>query len=217
MIRNTLSALAGLLLVAATAIPAHAEIVSTEKALSEMSLGKKDAPVVIYAFESLSCPHCRKFHETAYKQIKTKYVDTGKVRIVFKDYPLNGQAFYGTLIARCLGPDRYVGMVEMLFQNQGQWAVLGGDKFFQTLGQYARLAGMTDADFKKCISNKELIVGVQKAQKEITDKYKIDSTPTFLIGTQKTINTDEAKRIEGAQPFATFEQAIKSALPAADK
>lgn len=213
MIRNTLSAIAALMLIALAATPARAEIVSTEKALSEMALGKKDAPVVIYAFESLTCPHCKSFHDNAYKQIKTKYVETGKVRIVFKDYPLNGQAFYGTLVARCLGPDRYVGMTDILFENQAQWAGFGGDKFFQTLAQYARLAGMSDEDFKKCIGNKELIEGVQKAQKEYNDKYKIESTPTFIIGTPNKMDTTDAKRIEGAQPFATFEAAIKSFLP----
>ncbi|MEQ8695744.1 MAG: DsbA family protein [Bauldia litoralis] len=213
MIRNTLSAFAAFMLIAVAAIPARAENVSTEKALGEMSLGKKDAPVVIYAFESLTCPHCKAFHDNAYKKIKTEYVDTGKVRIVFKDYPLNGQAFYGTLVARCLGPDRYVGMTEMLFENQAKWAGFGGDKFFQTLAGYARLAGMTEADFKKCINDKALIDGVQAAQKEYNAKYKIQSTPTFVIGTPKTIDTDAAKRIEGAQSFEIFEGAIKSVLP----
>jgi protein-disulfide isomerase len=213
MIRNTLSALAGLFLLTVAAMPARAEIASTEQALGEMSLGKKDAPVVIYAFESLTCPHCREFHENAYKQIKKKYVETGKVRIVFKDFPLNSQAFYGTLIARCLGPDRYVGMVETLFNNQSAWGYQSGQKFFTTLSQYARLAGMTDDDFKKCISDKELIQGVQKAQKEYSEKYKVEATPTFLIGTPKTIDTDDAKRVEGAQPFATFEKTIQSVLP----
>jgi protein-disulfide isomerase len=217
MIRNTLSALAGLLLLTAVVIPARAEIVPTDVALGEMSLGKKDAPVVIYAFESLTCPHCRAFQETTYKELKKKYVETGKVRIVFKDFPLNGQAFYGTLVARCLGPKGYVGMTEALFENQDKWAFKGGKDFFKTLSQFARLAGMTDADFQKCISDKKLIQGVQAAQKVDAKKYKVDSTPTFIVGTPKTIETDAAKRIEGAQPFETFEQVIKSVLPAADK
>lgn len=217
MIRNTLLALAGLLLITAVAMPVRADIVSTKVALGEMSLGKKDAPVVMYAFESLTCPHCREFQETAYKQIKKKYVETGKLRIVFKDFPLNGQAFYGTLVARCLGPKRYVGMAEMLFENQNQWAYLSGDKFIKTLGEFARLAGMTEDEFKKCISNKKLIKGVDAERRVASKKYKIDATPTFLIGTPKTIETADAKRIEGAQPFAEFDKVIKSLLPASDK
>jgi protein-disulfide isomerase len=213
MIRNTLSALAGLFLLTVVAIPAQADIVPTKVALSEMSLGKKDAPVVIYAFESLTCPHCRAFQQTTYKELKKKYIETGKVRFVFKDFPLNGQAFYGAVVARCLGPKRYVGMVETLFENQDKWGFKGGDDFFKTLGQFARLAGMTDADFKKCIGDKKLLAGIQAEQKVATEKYKVDSTPTFIIGTPKTIDTSDAKRIEGETSFAEFEKIIKSVMP----
>jgi len=214
MNRNTLlialSFLMAALLLAAS--PARAEIASTKDAMKEISYGKADAPVVIYAFESLSCPHCRQFHFGAWPRIKKEYVDTGKVRFVLRDFPHNAQGFLGLLTARCLGPQRVKGMVEILFTNQAQWAFLGRDKFYQALGRYARLGGLSDADFKACLQNNDLIKGIQASIKEATEKYKIRSVPAFLIGTKKQIEGGDAKRINGAAAFEAFDRVIKEAL-----
>lgn len=188
--------------------PARADIVSTEEALGEMSQGSKDAPVTILAFESLTCPHCASFHKGAYKKIKAEYIDTGKVRIVYRDFPLDQRAFIASMVARCLGPKGYVTMVNTLFENQNSWAFVPGNRFVNTLGGYARLAGMSDADYQKCIRNRELAQGVFKMRQDAAKTYNIQSTPTFVIG-----NT----RIEGAQPFEAFKKVIDPLVAAAPK
>lgn len=223
MNRNTLLKSVPLLLAAfvfaapLAATPARAEIAAPKEALKEISYGKPDAPIVIYGFESLSCPHCRSFHTGAWPQIKKQYIDTGKVRFVLRDFPHNAQGFLGLMTARCLGPDRAKGMVEILFSNQSQWAFLGRDKFYQALGRYAKLGGLSDADFKACMQNSAIIKGIQASVKEATEKYKVRSVPAFLIGTKKQIESGDAKRINGAQPIETFVKVINEALAEAGK
>ena len=221
MNRNPLLAIVPVLLVAVMAFaapaPARAEIASVKDALKEIAYGRADAPVVIYGFESLSCPHCREFHVGAWPRIKKTYVDTGKVRFVLRDFPHNGQGYLGILTARCLGPARAKGMVEILFANQAQWAFLGQEKFYRALSRYARLGGLSDADFKACLESEEIVKGIKNSLDEATSKYKINSVPTFLIGTRKQIESGGGKRIDGARPFETFDSAIKEALAAAGK
>ncbi len=201
----------------AFALPARAEIASVKDALAEISYGKAGAPVVIYGFESLSCPHCREFHVGAWPRIKKTYVDTGKVRFVLRDFPHNAQGFLGILTARCLGPARAKGMVEILYSNQAQWAFLGRDKFYKALGRYARLGGLSDADFKACLDSKDIVKGISDSVNEATAKFKIQSVPTFLIGTKRQIESGAGKRVDGARPFETFDRIIREALAAAGK
>jgi protein-disulfide isomerase len=193
-------------LITALASPARAEMVSTEQALGEMSVGKKDAPVTIYAFESLTCPHCAAFHAGAYKQLRKVYIDTGKARIVYRDFPLDQRAFLASMVARCLGPAKYSTMIDTLFANQRTWAYVSGNKFVATLGGYARLAGMTGAEYEKCIRDKKLAQGLFNQRRDAARMFNIRSTPTFIIG--KT-------RIEGAQPFAAFKAVIDPLVAAA--
>lgn len=216
---NRLITILSVLLVAflAVALPARAEIASVKDALKEISYGKANAPVVIYGFESLSCPHCREFHVGAWPRIKKAYVDTGKVRFVLRDFPHNGQGYLGIMTARCLGPARAKGMVDILFANQAQWAFLGRDKFYKALSRYARLGGLSDAEFKACLDSKEIVKGISKSVNEATSKFKIKSVPTFLIGTKQQIDSGAAKRVDGARPFETFEHIIKETLAAAGK
>lgn len=201
----------------AFALPARAEIASVKDALKEIGYGKADAPVVIYGFESLSCPHCREFHVGAWPRLKKTYVDTGKVRFVLRDFPHNAQGFLGILTARCLGPARAKGMVEILYSNQTQWAFLGRDKFYKALGRYARLGGLSEADFKACLDSKEIVKGISDSVNEATAKFKIQSVPTFLIGTKRQIESGAGRRVDGARPFETFDRIIKETLAAAGK
>lgn len=200
MIRKVLFACVGMLVV--TGAPAaRAEMVTTEQALSEMSIGKKDAPVTILAFESLTCPHCATFHANAYPKLKKEYVDTGKVRIVFVDYPLNARAMVGSMLARCTGPERYVAMTEIMFKTQAEWAgIPDGKEFLNAMGRIGGMGGLTAEDVDKCLKDRVLYEGIRKRQMDAQKKYKIESTPTFIIGD---------KRIEGAQPFEQFEAILK--------
>lgn len=188
--------------------PAWARIATLEEALAEKSIGSDDAPVTIHAYESATCPHCAAFHRDTLPELKSRYVDTGQVRIVFHDFPLDARALYASMLARCAGDGRYFAMMEMLFSRQDHWARAPRDSFFDTLGQYGRLGGMTETEVTQCFENRELWDALVQRRAEAVEELDIRSTPTFIIG-------DE--RIQGARPIEEFEQVIQPMLDGAQQ
>ncbi|MGE0736444.1 MAG: thioredoxin domain-containing protein [Alphaproteobacteria bacterium] len=180
---------------------AAATMAPLAEALSEKSLGSKDAPVTIYAFESLSCPHCAQFHTTTFPELKKLYIDTGKVRYVLIDYPHEPRALFATMVARCTGNERYFGTIDLLFREQRTWA--GAQDFAATLKNLARFAGLTDDEFEQCVKNKELFEGIRAQQDAAEKKFNVKGVPLFVIGD---------KRVDGVQPLSTFEEIIKPML-----
>jgi protein-disulfide isomerase len=196
---------ASALLITFQAHPAAAAMVDTAEALSEKVLGKADAPVTIQAFESLTCPHCAAFEKETMPEIKKEYIDTGKVKLVYNDYPLDGRALLAAMVARCAGNARYFGMLALLFSTQDNWAhAKTPEEFLAQLNKVARLGGLTDEEFTACTKNQALFNGIRERQQAADKKFNIDSTPTFVIGDQ---------RIVGSQPFAEFKKIIDPMLP----
>jgi protein-disulfide isomerase len=150
--------------------------------LGEMALGDAKAPVTIIEYASMTCPHCATFHNTTYPELKKRYIDTGKVRFIFREFPLDPVAGAGFMLARCAakegGPDRYFAMIEALFHEQTKWAV---EKPYQPLLAVAKQAGFTEASFKACIANQSLLTGLEKVRDHAANKYGVKSTPTFFI------------------------------------
>jgi protein-disulfide isomerase len=129
-------------------------------------------------YASMTCPHCANFHETTYPAMKKKYVDTGKVRFIFREFPLDPLAAAGSMLARCAGKDKYFPMIEALFAQQKDWAV---QKPLQPLFAIARQAGFTQQSFDECLANQEVLSGIEETRKRATEKFKVTSTPTFFI------------------------------------
>jgi protein-disulfide isomerase len=185
--------------------PAAAAIPEPAEALADQVLGNKDAPVTILAFESLTCPHCAAFEKETLPEIKKAYIDTGKVKLVFNDFPLDGRAMLAAMVARCSGRDRYFGMIGLLFGTQDSWAhAKSPEDFLAALNKVARQGGMSDEDFTACTKNEALFNGIRQRQEAADKQHDINSTPTFLIGD---------KRIVGSQPFSEFKKIIDSMLP----
>jgi protein-disulfide isomerase len=194
-----------LILALTQAGPVLAANLEPAEALAERVLGNKDAPVTIQAFESLTCSHCAAFEKETMPELKTAYIDTGKVKLVFNDYPLDGRAMLAAMVARCVAPDRYFGMLNLLFSTQATWAAAKTpEAFLAQLNQVARQGGMSDEDFASCTKNEALFNGIRQRQEAADKTYDINSTPTFVIGD---------KRIVGAQPFAEFKKIIDPMLP----
>lgn len=174
--------------------------------ISERAIGPEDAPIIIEEFSSLSCSHCAKFHNQTLDRLKTEFVDTGKIRIIFHDFPLNRPALYGSMLARCLPETQYYKFLQLLFKTQEQWAFT--QDFESRLIQSAKLAGLSETQATQCINNQALqqalITNIQQAQKE----HGIRSTPTFIL------TTKNGKRdvIAGAQPFEVFAEKISGYL-----
>jgi len=148
-------------------------------ALQDRSIGSANAPVTVYDFSSLTCPHCAHFHNEVLPKIKADYIDTGKVRWVFHGFPLNEPALKGEMIARCAPADQYEKLQDLMYQNQQRWAF--SDAPIPSLGMLVRLAGVTDDMFLACANNDELQAALLKKYQEEGDKFKINSTPTFVF------------------------------------
>ena len=149
-----------------------------EGALPDKVLGEADAPVTIVEYASMTCPHCAHFHETTLPELKTKYIDTGKARLILREFPFDPRAEAGFMLARCSG-DNYFPMVDVLFKQQRNWATVENAK--EALLQISKLAGFSQESFEACLTDQKLLEDVRSVQKRGADEFKVDSTPTFFI------------------------------------
>lgn len=168
-----------------------------------LSVGAADAPITLLEFSSLSCPHCATFHSTSLAPIKKDYVDTGKVKIIFMDFPLNRQALDATLLMRCVDTNNRYDFMNMLFEQQNQWAFDADHR--DKLVQYATLLGMTRNQAESCMNDVDKERDLLTNMKMASDRYGITSTPSFVVlpGEQK---------VAGAQPYGAFSQIFESIL-----
>ena len=126
------------------ATAADAKIASTEEALTPLVMGDPNAKVEVVEYASLSCPHCRSFHDEVFPAIKKDYIDTGKIRFEFVDFPTNSPGLAAAMIARCAGPERQAGMIDLFFDTQPQWG--RSDNPLQALTMVSRMAGLGPGD-----------------------------------------------------------------------
>ncbi|WP_275789437.1 DsbA family protein [Rhizobium gei] len=147
--------------------------------LPEMAIGKADAPVTIVEYMSMTCPHCAAFHNNSFDAIKTKYVDSGKVRFVMREFPFDPRAAAAFMLARCAPEGQYFPMVSMLFKQQETWAAAPNGR--DALLQMSKLAGFTQDSFEACLTNQKLLDDVNATMQKGANDYKVQSTPTFFI------------------------------------
>jgi protein-disulfide isomerase len=146
--------------------------------LPEMSLGKADAPVTIVEYASMTCPHCAHFHDKTLPELKTKYIDAGKARLIFREFPFDPRAEAGFMLARC-SKDNYFPMVDVLFKQQESWA--GAKDAREALLQISKLAGFTQESFEACLTDQKLLNEIRSVRTRGAEEFKVDSTPTFFI------------------------------------
>lgn len=125
-----------------------------------------------------SAPHCASFHEKLFPELKGKYVDTGKVRFIFREFPLDKVAAAASMVARCSGKDRYFPTIEMLFQTQETWAV---EEPMPKLAEVAKQAGFSQESFDQCMADKELFNSIVEVRQRAHDVFGVDSTPFFFV------------------------------------
>jgi len=169
--------------------------------LPDISLGQEDAPNTIVEYASMTCPHCAQFHQFVLPELKTKYVDTGKVRLIFREFPLDRLAAYANMLARCAGPDRFYPMLSALFATQSSWA-LPGEEGLEQLRTVGKQAGFTTEKFDQCISDEELFNKIAETRARANETFGVNSTPTFFINGEKltgeqTLSGFEAMFVEG--------------------
>ena len=147
-------------------------------ALGDRVLGKSDAPVTVVEYASMTCPHCAAFHETTYPELKKRYIDTGKVRFIFREFPLDTLAAAASMLARCADQDKFYPLVETLFQRQRQWAVQNA---LPPLLAIAKQAGFTEEKFNACLSDQKMLDALEAERNRATQKFGVNSTPTIFV------------------------------------
>jgi protein-disulfide isomerase len=163
--------------------------------LGDVVLGPEDAKVTIIEYASLTCPHCAAFHTTTYPVLKERYIDTGKVRFILREFPLDPLATAGFMLARC-EPGKYYPIVDLLFARQRNWAFV--DKPLDALRAHLRQAGFSQEKFDSCLRDQKLYDAVTAVRERATEKFSVNSTPTFFINGQRhpgNLSIDELEKI----------------------
>lgn len=171
--------------------------------LGDVVLGSATAPVTMIEYASMSCGHCAEFNKTTFPTIKAAFIDTGKLRFVFREYPLNLPSAVASMLTRCASkgdPDRYHEIAGILFAAQDEWVPKDTAEHLRRIIQQT---GMNDAVFDACLSNQTLIDGLQQGRDHASEKLKVNSTPTFFIN---------GVRLNGALPTEEFRKVIEANL-----
>lgn len=172
---------------------------TAEEALKDRILGDPKAPIEIIEYSSLTCPHCRHFHIEILPDLKKNYLDTGRAKLVYKDFPFDQLGLTAAIMARCAPPSRYFQFLDVLFQNQDKWSN-NADPIL-ALARIGTLGGLSQADFKACTDNRRIVDGILQTRLEAGNRYEVGSTPSFVINGEK--------RIVGSQPYKVFDDLLK--------
>jgi protein-disulfide isomerase len=187
----------------AMAQSATAADVAKPVSLPDMALGPADAAVTITEYASMTCPHCAAFNAEVFPKIKTEYIDTGKVRYVFREFPLDIKAAAGSMLARCIAKDdsgKYFAVIDMLFKQQSDWVMKNTT---EVLGRIGKQAGLSQQAVEDCLKDQALLDKIAADQKYAADVLKVNSTPSFFINGEKIV---------GEASIADFEKLINPLL-----
>jgi len=200
-----LAALAGLspLRLISSAMAQSAADVAKPVSLPDMALGPANASVTITEYASMTCPHCAAFNAEVFPKIKSEYIDTGKVRYVFREFPLDIKAAAGSMLARCIAKDdapKYFAVIDLLFKQQNDWVVKNTT---ETLTRIGKQAGLTQQAVEDCLKDQALLDKIAADQKFAAEVLKVNSTPTFFIN---------GEMLKGEQTFDEFSKRINSLL-----
>jgi len=200
-----LAALAGFspLRLITDALAEDAADVAKPQSLPDMALGPANAPVTITEYASMTCPHCAAFNENVFPKIKAAYIDTGKIRYVFREFPLDIKAAAGSMLSRCIAKDdaaKYFAVTDLLFKQQGEWVLKNTTEALTRIGKQA---GLSQSQVESCLKDQALLDKIAADQKYASEVLKVNSTPTFFIN---------GVMIKGETSFEEFDKRIKALL-----
>jgi protein-disulfide isomerase len=197
--RRSILSLVGATVFAPSAFAAES---NPDSPFAQRSIGSPTAPVTAIEYFSLTCTHCAHFANTVMPQVKPNLVDTGKLQIVYKDFPLDQVALMAAQVARYLPADEYYPFIEALFASQDDWAFTPGIDYTQSIYKYAALAGMDKPTYVAALSDDKLKNFILSGQQEAETMYHVDATPTFIIN---------GKTFPGAMEYDQFAQTVAQA------
>ena len=168
-------------------------------------LGKRNAPVAIYEYSSLGCFHCADLHLDTLPKIKEQYIDTGKVKLIYADFPLDKKSMQGAMLARCMPKDKYYDFLNLLYKKQREWS--SSKKSEQILIDYAALNGLSKEKAESCLKDDNVAKELIAIRQDAIDTLKIQGTPSLLISTKKGYEV-----IHGARNFEDLKAIIDEKL-----
>ncbi len=175
--------------------PAERDLLA-EGPLPENFMGEATAPNTVIEYSSMTCPHCARFHKDVVPDLKSKYIDTGKVRYILREFPLDNLAFAASMLARCAAPEKFFPFVEALYAKQGDWAFGEGDPV-PRLFKMAQQAGFTKQTFEACLRDQKLLDSITEVRKRAQEKFGVTSTPTLFVN---------GKLLKGARSIEDIEK-----------
>jgi protein-disulfide isomerase len=167
--------------------------------IGEMAMGPDTAKVTVIEYASASCPHCASFYKETFPALKSEYIDTGKIRFVFREFPHNQPGLAAFMLARCAPKEKYFPMVDMFFQQQEQWLANPKDGLFKI----AQLAGFTQATFDACLKNEQVAKGIIAVRDDASNKFGVEGIPTFFVN---------GKKLEAGSTIEDFRKVIDPLL-----
>lgn len=170
------------------------EAVETEMVtVEEMTLGSEDAPVTVIEYASFTCPHCKNFHQNVFDELKANYIDTGKVRFIYREVYFDRYGLWAGMVARCGGKERYFGITDLIYDQQAEWTK-GGDPatIAGNLAKIGRTVGLGGDAVDACLRDADKATALIKVFEETTAADDITSTPSFVIDGKKYSNMNYA-------------------------
>ncbi|MFI5014924.1 MAG: DsbA family protein [Hyphomicrobiales bacterium] len=165
--------------------------------LGDVWLGSPDAKCTMIEYASMTCTHCAAFHRETWPQLKSTYIDTGKVHFAMREFPLDPLAAAGFMLARCAGNDKYFAMTDLLFDKQNDWAFT--KKPLEALASLTKQAGFTQKTFEECLKNQQIRAGVEAVRSRAETILGVEATPTFFIN---------GKKYDGEMTFEAMDKII---------
>jgi protein-disulfide isomerase len=160
--------------------------------LDEAAIGSPDAPVTIIEYASMTCPHCAEFHRSAMPALKAEYLETGKARLIYRDFPLDAVALKAAMVARCGGRERYFAFVDVIYGQQQRWARAGDP--VMALKQLIQVGGLPASDVDACLADKALEEVILNNRLTGQNEHQVRSTPSFVVNGQTHVGvTDPAE------------------------
>ena len=177
------------------------KLLAAAPSLGEQSLGKADAPVVMVEYASATCPHCAAFHEMVLPQLKADYIETGKMRFIFREYPLDKLAMGAFMLARCVPNDKYFPTIDMMFRRQQTWRTSSNPA--GELFRIMQLSGMDKPGFEACLKRQDVIKDISDTARKAREDFGVKGTPAIFIN---------GKLVDGHKEFADLKIVIDAAL-----
>ena len=167
----------------------------------EFFLGNKDAKIVVIEYASMTCIHCANFHKQVYTKIKKNYIDTNKIKFIFRDFPLDKQALFASVLAKCAPKDKYFNFVKLILTNQEKW-ISNDDTFMNKLRNIGKLAGLNENKINSCFKDEKMVDNIIRTRSIGEEKYNINSTPSLIINEKKY----------SAMSYENFEKIIENLI-----